>query len=156
MKTRHYLFVLILALLLAAAVGFGGVADAGSETSAAAEASETEVALEEEIAGIWKFPVDGYDYYIGFDGDGNLCYGGSVQSVAAKRWCNDYTLEDGVVTETCMGGPEDANCPLGGGVCKARVSVSADGELSYRILQGQCEMLQYKVVPPRQYTFSRN
>lgn len=93
---------------------------------------------------------------MGFDEEGNLCYGGSEESAAAKRYCNAYTLEDGVVTETCMGGPEDRNCPLGGGVCKARVSVDREGELDYRILRGQCDMLEHKVVPPKQYTFSRD
>ncbi len=153
MKARLYLFVLILVVGLAAVVGYQRVAKAGEEVSSA-EVSETEVSLANEIIGIWEFPLDGY--YVGFDGEGQLCYGASAESVAAQRWCNAYTLEDGVVTETCMGGPEDRNCPLGGGVCKARVSVSADGQLHYRILRGQCDMLEHKVIPPRAYTFSRD
>lgn len=152
MRARHYLLLLILAVLLAAVVAYQGVV-AGAGEEAATEGSP-EAPLEEAIVGIWKFPVEGY--YMGFDEAGNLCYGGSEESVAAKRYCNAYTVKDGVVTETCMGGPEDRNCPLGGGACKARVSVSADGEFDYRILRGQCDMLAYKAVPPRRYTFSRD
>lgn len=153
MNARHHLYVLILAVLLVAAAGYQVVASAGKEDSLA-ESSVTEAPPEDAIVGIWKYPVEGY--YMSFDDEGHLCYGGSEESVAAQRYCNAYTLEDGVVTETCMGGPEDRNCPLGGGTCRARVSVNADGELDYQILRGQCDMLVHKVVPPRQYTFSRD
>jgi len=140
MKAYVSLFFLIVAVLLAA-VGYREVADAGEET-----------ALDEAIIGLWAFPVDGY--FMGFDEEGRLCYGGSAETVGAKRWCNQYTLEDGIVTETCMGGPEDRNCPLGGGSCKARVDVAEDGQLKYRILHEECNMVQHKVVPPSQYSFT--
>lgn len=153
MKARLQLIVLIVVVGLGTVIGYQRMADAGGEASEM-EISRVEASSEDEIIGIWRFPLDGY--YVGFDGEGRLCYGASEESVAAKRWCNSYTLEDGVVTETCMGGPEDRNCPLGGGVCKARVSVSAGGQLHYRILRGQCDMLEQKVIPPREYTFSRN
>lgn len=83
MKRYLFLYVLILALLPVAAVGYQEVADAG------ADAGE-ESSLEEAIIGIWKFPVDGY--YIGFDADDRLCYGGSGESVAANTWCNKYAV----------------------------------------------------------------
>jgi hypothetical protein len=140
---KKYLFLFLLALALSLVVGLGhtAVADAGEQGT-----------LQEEIVGIWKFPVDGY--YLGFDQEGWLCYGGSEASVAAKSWCNRYGIEDGVVTETCMGGPEDRNCPLGGGSCKARVWVDGEGQLQYRIIHDQCNMLAHKIVPPRQFTFT--
>lgn len=141
MKARYLLFVFLLTIALLAVAGFQAQADARQEPP-----------LQEAIIGVWQFPVDGY--YIGFDRDGRMCYGGSEESVYARRWCNNYALQDDVVTETCMGGPEDRNCPLGGGSCKAKVSVGDDGQLSYRILYEQCDMLPYKTVPPREYTFS--
>ena len=121
MKMRSVLFVVLLTVTLFAVAGFQEGVDAGQE-----------LPLQESITGIWKFPVDGY--YIGFDEEGWMCSGGSEESVAGKRYCSRYTLEDDVVTETCMGGPEDRNCPLGGGSCKARVSVGDNGQLTYRIL----------------------
>lgn len=143
MKRRIYYFVLIVILSLVAVVAQQRVADAVQEK-----------ALEEAIIGTWAFSKDGY--FLGFDKEGRLCYGGSAVSVAAKRWCNQYTLEDGIVTESCMGGPEDRNCPLGGGSCKAAVSIDRDGQLRYRIIYDQCDMLPYKVVPPQQFRFTRS
>lgn len=116
-------------------------------------ATAEKASLNEELIGIWKFPVDGY--YLGFDEEGQLCYRGSEESVAAKRRCNKYTPEGSIVTETCMGGPEDRNCPLGGGISKARVSVNNEGQLQYQILPDKCDMLAYRLVPPRQYAFTR-
>lgn len=151
MKTFRYLVVLILAVALLAVASFQSVADAGQTASQAESRTQS---LDEEILGIWEFPVDGY--YLGFDEEGRLCYGGSELSVAAKRWCNDYTLSGNIVTETCMGGPEDRNCPLGGGSCQAEVDVDANGRLVYRILYEQCNMLGHKVVPPRQFRLSNS
>ena len=135
-------FILALAVLLFAAAGCASVAASGDKGS-----------LQEELIGIWQFPVDGY--YLGFDEDGWLCYGGSEESVAAKRWCNRYTLAGSIVTETCMGGPEDRNCPLAGGSCKAHVGINEEGQLQYRLLPDECNMLSYKQVPPSQYAFTR-
>jgi hypothetical protein len=142
MKTTVPLFILALAVSLFAATGCKSVA-----------ASEERGSLQEKLVGIWQFPVDGY--YLGFDEEGQLCYGGSEESVAAKRWCNRYTLAGSIVTETCIGGPEDRNCPLGGGVCKAQVRINEAGQLQYRILPDECNMLPYRVVPPSQYVFTR-
>lgn len=141
MKVHYILFVLFGVVVLLAGVAFHEEADARQA-----------LPLEEAIIGVWELPVDGY--YIGFDRDGRICYGGSEESVYARRWCNNYTLHDDVLTETCMGGPEDRNCPLGGGSCKAKVSVGDDGRLTYRILYEQCDMMSYKIVPPREYTFT--
>lgn len=140
MKAQSLLIVMIVAVALLTGVTFQEQLDARQD-----------LPLEEAIVGVWKFPVDGY--YIGFDRDGRVCYGGSEESVYARRWCNDYTLQDDILTETCMGGPEDRNCPLGSGSCKAKVSVSNDGQLTYRILYDHCNMLPYKTVPPREYSF---
>lgn len=142
MKRFVYLLVLIVGVSLLATTGHQGAADA-----------QEGVPLQEAIIGVWAFPVDGY--YLGFFEDGRMCFGGSQESVEGQYWCNNYTLDDGVVTETCAGGPEDRNCPLGGGSCKARVSVADDGQLTYRILRGECEMLQHKTVPPKQHLMSR-
>lgn len=143
MKRYTSVIILILALWLLAA--------AGKERVVAPVEKEL---LKEELLGIWKFPVDGY--YLGFDEEGQLCYGGSEESVADKRWCYRYTLTESTVTETCMGGPEDQNCPLGGGICKARVSTNNEGQLQYQILPDQCNMLAHRLVPPRQYFFTRD
>lgn len=99
-----------------------------------------------DLTGIWAFATDGY--YIGFTEDGRLCSGGSAESVAAGRWCNAYTLDGDALTETCMGGPEDRACPLGGGRCVARVAVDEAGRLAYHIVQEACDMLPYKMLPP--------
>lgn len=141
MKARYLLFVLFLAMALLAAAGFHVQVDARQN-----------LPLQEAIIGVWQFPVDGY--FMGFDRDGRLCYGGSEESVYARRWCNNYTLQGDILIETCMGGPEDRNCPLGGGSCQAKVGVGDGGQLTYRILYDQCDMLPYKIVPPREYTFS--
>ena len=116
-----------------------------------ATGSTGSASAQKDLVGIWSFPVAGY--YISFDRAGRLCYGGSTQSVAEGRYCNHYTVENGIVTETCMGGPEARNCPLAGGTCKARVSINESGSLQYTFLRGQCDMLAYKLVPPMTYTF---
>jgi hypothetical protein len=139
-KKRILFFVLIVTLTLAAALTLQSVVTAGQEP------------LEEAIVGTWRF-ADGY--YLGFDEEGRLCYGGSAESVAGKYWCNRYTFEEGIVTESCMGGPEDRNCPLGGGSCQVAVSVNESGNLNYRILYDQCDMMGYKLVPPRQFYFTK-
>lgn len=98
------------------------------------------------LTGVWAFAADGY--YMAVTDDGRLCSGGSAESVAAGRWCNAFSLEGDVLTETCMGGPEDRNCPLGGGRCVARVAVDEAGRLSYHIVQEACDMLPFKMLPP--------
>ena len=142
MKRRLSLLVLIATVTLASALAYEHVANARQEP-----------ALAEAIIGIWQFPQEGY--YLGFDEEGKICYGGSAESVAAKKWCNRYTLEEEIVTETCMGGPEDRNCPLGGGSCQAAVAVDGDGQLRYRILYDACDMMSYKTVPPREFYFTQ-
>lgn len=142
MKKRLTLLMVIVGLALAATLVFQSSATAGQEP-----------AVDEKILGTWRL-TDGY--YIGFDEEGRFCYGGSAQSVAGKYWCNRYSMEDGIVTETCMGGPEDRSCPLGGGSCKAAVSVDDAGQLRYRILHEECDMMGYKLVPPRQFNFTKS
>lgn len=141
MKKQITLLMLVVGVAFAAALVFQSAATAGQEP------------VEEAIVGTWRF-ADGY--YVGFDEEGRLCYGGSAESVAGKIWCNRYTLEDGIVTESCMGGPEDRNCPLGGGTCRAAVSVDEAGQLRYRVLYEECDMMGYKVVPPRQFYFTKS
>jgi hypothetical protein len=143
MKSSGSIVFLLLAVLL--------LVTAGCQADVSAE--ERVGPLQDELIGVWQFPVDGY--YVAFDEQGRMCYGGSEESAAAGRWCNDYTLEGDIVTETCMGGPEDRSCPLGGGSCQARVSVPADGQLRYEIIADACNMLGHKLAPPLGYTITR-